>query len=161
MQLSEKEYNLCLNTIKQRIPKSEAEELLHTVLLQLLEKEDDREGYGSVAHIIATCFKAYFSNYSPYKYNKHKLVFNSDYLEECDILEEEDELADLPDYICDFIDNCKDISWWEKELVKRKHLENKTFKELAEETNIGERQVIYSYYKAIKKIRQQYEDINK
>lgn len=153
--MNEKDYYYILKTIKKYIPEQEAQEVLHEVILQVLENPPQKL---TNEYIIRACFDSYYSKTSPYARKKLREVL-VDY-KDIDAIEEIEE-DNLPIDICKYIDEVEGLSWWEKECVKRKNLEGKTFRELSIEYNIPGYTIQYSYKKAIKKIREKYESSNR
>lgn len=153
--LTEEQYNYCLARIKTIVPESAAEDVLHEILLQVMESGvviDDIPAY-----IISSAYRSYYSRTSPYA-RKYKPMIQGDIdlTRLSDVLPEDYDVDEFDCYAVDIvkeIDNFDGACWWEKEAVKRKILENKTFKELAVEYNIKESQIQYSFYKTVKKLK--------
>lgn len=151
--ITQEQYNYCLDKIKQIVPPNEAGDVLHEILLQVLGREVKVDNIP--AYIISSAYRSYYSKTSPYA-RKYKTEI---YDRSVDIEQIEDEVQDgdiFNKYDIDIvseIDSFDGACWWEKEAVKRKILENKTFRELNVEYNIPESQIQYSFYKTIKKLK--------
>lgn len=143
MEITEEQYNFWKKELLKFIPREDIQEVLHEVLLQFLTGDYHPDCLD--AYIIGSCCRSYYSTTSPYarQENKHLIVT------ELGNYDRED--ANLTDYekldILKYIDDLKGVSWWEKECFKRKILEDKTFKKLAEEYDLMDYQVIHSYKK--------------
>lgn len=154
MEFSKEQYDHCYKTLKKCIPENAVGDVLQEILLQICEKGD--EDINDIeAYVIGAAYKSYWSRYSPYarKFKQNPLHNNI-----IDISMIEEEIPEEPSEIDNFdifsaIDEVKTSCWWEKEVVKRKILEGKTFKELAKEYNLSVNQVVYSYYKTIQNIK--------
>lgn len=149
--ITQEQYNYCLDKIKQIVPPNEAEDVLHEILLQVL-------GEGSKindvpAYIISSAYRSYYSKTSPYARKYKQMIYCStdDQIE--DEVQDGDIFNKYDIDIVSEIDSFEGVCWWEKEVVKRKILENKTFRELEVEYNIPGSQIQYSFYKTIKKLK--------
>lgn len=148
--LTDERYDKLLTEVGRYIPSDECAEVLHEVLCQMLEKDTKCDDYAS--YIVRAAYRSYNSKTSPYARKYAKYVTEVELDERvCEIPDEEDELACVD--VLKLIDECDTVSWYEKEVLKRKILEEKSFKQLAEECNLTKDQVVYSYYKAARKIR--------
>lgn len=159
MEFSKEQYDYCYEHLKKCIPESAVEDVLQEILLQICEKGDD-DINDVISYIISSAYKSYWSNTSPYA-KKFKQVPFQDNLIDISLIEQE--IPEEPSEVDNFdifaeIDNVENACWWEKEAVKRKILEGKTFKELAKEYNLSVNQVVYSYYKTIRNIKKSIED---
>lgn len=145
-------YQALRREVGRYIPKEDVDDVLHEVIVQMLSDERERDDY--IAYAVAACWRSYHSKTSYYarKYARNIITTELDGRE--NIPDEKDELNEVD--IIKMIDSCSEVVWWCKELVKRKIIEEKTFKELAEEYDITENQVVYSYYTTIRKIREYY-----
>lgn len=149
--MTDEDYKYLLGVLHNRykIPLEDAKDVLQDVLLQLLERPKDIKDVN--AYIIRACYRSYYSNKS--KYLPKEIL--------CDTLPEiepeYEEVVDI-DKVIDFIDKSDSCCWWEKELVKRKNLEDKTFKELSDECNLPHWGVEYSYFKTIKKLQKEWQE---
>jgi len=145
-------YNALLREVERYIPKEDAPDVLHEIVTQMLSENVPRNDY--MAYAVSACWRSYHSKTSPYarKYGKNIITTELDGRE--NIPDEKDELDSVD--ILKMIDSCPEVVWWCKEAVKRKILEEKTFKELAEEYDCTENQIVYSYYTTIRKIREYY-----
>ena len=141
IEISSEQYYQALNEILKYIPKQDAQDVLHNILLQ------DTLTEFNLAYICKACYKAY-------RVKNRKEIPTEDFK---DLESSDEDVYQEPIDIIPFIDNCESISWWEKELVKRRNLENKKFREMAKECNLNLNQTSYSYYKAIRKIRNEFE----
>lgn len=153
--ITQEQYDYCLDKIKQIVPPAEAEDVLHEILLQVLEGETKIDDVP--AYIISSAYRSFYSKTSPYARKYKPEMYNN--MQDIESIEDEVPEEDAGDDIFSTIDILAEINsfdgacWWEKEAVKRKVLENKTFRELAVEYNISESQVQYSFYKTIKKLK--------
>lgn len=147
--ITQEQYNYCLGKIKQIVPQTEAEDVLHEILLQLIESEVKVDNIP--AYIISSAYRSYYSKTSPYARKYKPEIYDRGV--DIDQIEAENESGDIFIDIVSEIDSFEGVCWWEKEVVKRKILENKTFRTLAVEYNISESQIQYSFYKAIKKLK--------
>lgn len=152
--LTTERYETLIKEARRYIPAADADDVLHEVVLQLLESEKELDDYPS--YVARACWRSYKSTTSPYarKYGKGNPTVELDGTEE-NIPDEINELAGID--VIKQINECSSIVWWEKELVKRKILEEKTFEELAEEYDLTFNQVVYSYRTSINKIREFYD----
>lgn len=127
-------------SIAKRICGTKAEDVLHTLLLQILEKEDTSYIENWDSYISKSIYVSAYSKTSPYNriWNRLQVVEWNDDIEYPDIEPQED--------IWTAIDDAP-FSWWEKEVFKRKVLEEKTFQEIADEAGINIGQAYYSFNK--------------
>lgn len=151
--MTEKEYNDILKDILKYIPEQEAQEVLQEVLLQIYETGGEERKLNP-EYIRNACYRSFYSKTSPYARKKLREKLTGELIEAVEDEEYEDE---LPENICKYIDSTDGLSWWEKEALKSKYLEGKSYKELSVEYNIPIHTVQYSVGKAIRKIRQRYE----
>lgn len=142
--ISSEQYYQALNEVLKYIPQQDAQDILHDILLQPSLQEFN------LSYICKACYKAY-------RVKNRKEILTDDFK---DLESSDEDVYQEPIDIIPFIDNCKSISWWEKELVKRRNLENKKFKEMAKECNLNLNKTSYSYYKTVRKIRKEYEERN-
>lgn len=159
MEFSKEQYDYCYTQLKKYIPESEVGDVLQEILLQICEQENDKIN-DIIAYVLAAAYKSYWSKYSPYarKYKSSPLENN---LVDISLIEEivPEEPGEIDNFdIFAEIDKVENACWWEKEVVKRKILEGKNFKELAKEYNLSINQVVYSYYKTIRNIKKSIED---
>lgn len=151
--LTDERYDKLLTEVSRYVPDDECAEVLHEVLCQMLEKDTKCDDYAS--YIVRAAYRSYNSTTSPYaRKHAHNVTEVELSGREFDIADEEDELACVD--ILKLIEECDGVSWYEKEVLKRKQIEGKTFKQLAEEYNLTKDQVIYSYYKAARKIGEKF-----
>lgn len=141
----EQNYEKWLKAAKKNVPSDKAEDILHTVIIQLYDSKTPLESIGNLdAYIARSVWISYISNNSLYNRTWHsKEVLESDF-EPIEPIDEE--IEEIGCDVWDMIDRCG-CSWWEKEIFKRKVLEDKTFAEIAEETNLSLGQVYYSFRK--------------
>ena len=141
----EQNYEKWLKTAKKCVPADKAEDILHTVIIQLFDSKTPLESIENIeAYIARSVWISYISNNSLYNRtwrSKEVLGLDGDVEEPFD----EPDL-DEQDNVWTMIDQCG-CSWWEKEIFKRKVLEDKTFAEIAEETHLSIGQVYYSFKK--------------
>lgn len=144
--LIQERYDIWVADIETFIPKTEAKDVLDSVLLSMLERDKKITDFGCPdCYIINACKTAYFSKTSAYnrEYERHIHTSNIDDENVEDVVEEDDD--EIPDVLT--ILEAAPFCWWEKELFKRKVLEDKTLKEMSEECNLSVGQVWYSYNK--------------
>lgn len=159
MEFSKEQYDYCFNALKKYIPEEPLKDCLQETLLIVCEMNFKDTPENTCKYIIRSTYTNYFSNTSSYAYKfRNKRISDL-----CDISMLEEEIPEEPTEIDNFdifsaIDKVKTSCWWEKEVVKRKILEGKTFKELAKEYNLSVNQVVYSYYKTIKNIKKSIEE---
>lgn len=148
---SDERYKELLKEVSRYVPPEDAADVLHEIMLQLLETDKLCDDYK--AYIVRSAYMSYNSTTSPYarKYARNVTEVELDGREDT-IPDETDELSTVD--IFKLIEETPDISWWEREALKRKILEEKTFKEVADEWCVTQDQAVYSYYKAINKIKQ-------
>ena len=152
--LIKERYEIWVSKIETFIPKTEAKDVLDSVLLSMLERHKDITHFGCPdCYIINACKTAYFSKTSAYnrQYERHIPTTNIEDENIQDVIEDitpersegtEDEIPDVLSIL-----EKAPFCWWEKELFKRKVLEGKTLKEMGEECNLTVGQVWYSYNK--------------
>ncbi len=145
--MDEKTYKYLLTTLKKYIPRDKVEDVLQEVLSEVYSKTELPRDI--IAYVLRASWRSYNSNTSPYA--KARSCFVTDELP--DIPDDSGEGVIDIDKVIAWIDSVSEICWWEKELVKRKHLEQKSFKELSKEYGIPESKVQYSYYKSLKKLQ--------
>lgn len=145
-------YQALLREAERYIPKADAPDVVHEVVVQMLSENIPRDDY--MAYAVASCYRSYFSKTSPYarKFGRNITTTELDGRE--NIPDEKDELDSVD--VLKMINECPCIVWWLKEVVKRKILEQKTFEELAVEYDLTINQVVYSYYTTIRRIREYY-----
>lgn len=148
--MTTEEYNYLLNTLKKYIPKQDVEDVLQEVLVQIYS--DDKYPKDT-AYILRACYKSYYSKTSPYAYTKGITCVD----EFPEIPYEEEEVVDI-DKIIKWVEDIKELSWWEKQCFLRKILEDKTFKELSKEYNEAQANIGYSFRKAKKIIQKLWEE---
>lgn len=141
----ERNYEKWLKAAKKNVPTDKAEDILHTVIIQLYDSKTPLESIGNLdAYIARSVWISHISNNSLYNRTwKSREVLGVD-VETPEPIDEEDDETDAD--VWKMIDDCG-CSWWEKEIFKRKVLEEKTFAEIAEETNLSLGQVYYSFRK--------------
>lgn len=147
--LIKERYEIWVSKIETFIPKTEAKDVLNSVLLSMLERDKNITEFGCPdCYIINACKTAYFSKTSAYsrQYGRHIQTTNIDDENVEDVVEEDED--EIPDVLS--ILEKAPFCWWEKELFKRKVLEGKTLKEMGEECNLTVGQVWYSYNKVRK-----------
>lgn len=151
--LTTERYETLLKEARRYIPAADADDVLHEVVLQLLESGNELDDYPS--YVARACWRSYKSTTSPYarKYGKGNPTVELDGTEE-NIPDEVDELASVD--VLKMIADTPNLCWWEREAVKRKVIEGKTYKEVAEEWDITPDQAIYSIHTAINNIRNHY-----
>lgn len=151
-------YNDWVEQLRKFIPGDEAIDVLHTVLLSVMERglEEGREIRNLDKYIIGSCRMAYFSKNSPYNRERGWREYPSDTIEpeQADTTDKEENEGKKD--VWRLIDEAP-FSWWEKEVFKRKILENKTFAELANETKLNIGQVWYSFAKVRKHLKNKYD----
>lgn len=147
-------YSLLLREVSRYIPEEDCGDVLHEVLLQLLETNADKEDW--VSYAVRACYISYNSTTSPYARKYARNVTETELTgREYDLPDEEaDELASVD--ILKMVADAEGVSWYEKELLKRKILEDKSFRELSDEYHLTHNQTEYSFYKAIARIRDYY-----
>lgn len=144
--LIQERYDIWVSKIETFIPKTEAKDVLNSVLLSMLERDKNITEFGCPdCYIINACKTAYFSKTSAYnrEYERHIHTSNIDDENVEDVVEEDED--EIPD-VLSILENAP-FCWWEKELFKRKVLEGKTLREMSEECNLTVGQVWYSYNK--------------
>ena len=141
----EQNYEKWLNTAKKSVPADKAADTLHTVIIQLYDSGTPLESIVNLdAYIARSVWISYISNKSLYNRTwKSREVLGVD-VETPEPIDEEEDETDAD--VWKMIDDCG-CSWWEKEIFKRKVLEEKTFAEIAEETHLSLGQVYYSFRK--------------
>lgn len=143
--MDSKTYRYILDKVKEYAG-DDAEELLQTVLLQVYSKGLPKPN--PIGYILRSCWKSYHSTSSPFATNKLNFIE----LKDVEAEYQEDEAYDI-DKIIDAIYEMKDIPWWDGQVVLRKILEQKTFKELSEEYGVSFDKVVNVYYSTLRKIR--------
>lgn len=162
-------YNKWLTKIKNIVPEDEAGDVLNSVLLSMMERNInvDNDIDCLECYIVSSCKIAYRSPNSPYnrQLGRHIKTINFDDAISTGIADEE--ITDDED------DNLKDVdiikliadspfSWYEKELFKRRLLENdgKTLKEMAIECNLTPSQVWYTHRKIKTYLKDKIKELN-
>lgn len=161
-------YNKWLERVKTFIPSDEAGDVLNSVLLSILERNLDIENDVDCleCYIVSSCKLAYRSPNSPYnrqlERHKHFLQFddgiatgNEDYADDND--DDEMKKVDIFKMIAE-----SPFSWYEKELFKRRLLENdgKTLKQMAIECNLSPSQVWYTHRKIKNYLKEKIKELN-
>lgn len=126
------------------VPECDTKDVLHYVIVSLYNRNIEDDFFFNIdAYIVQSCRLAYYSKTSSYnKYKVKEVQLGDNVIKEDDYdTEVEDDIDIWP-----IIDEAP-FSWWERELFKRKILEDKTFDELAKECNLSLGQVYYSYSK--------------
>ena len=147
--MTTKEYEYLLSTLKKYIPAEDAEDVLQEVLLQIYSNEKYSK---DIPYILKACYQSYYSKTSPYAHQRGPICTH----ELPDIPYEEEEVIDI-DKVIDWVEDIKELSWWEKQCFLRKILENKTFNELSKEYNEAPANIGYSFRKAKKLIQKLWE----
>jgi len=152
----EKNYNVWLSTISCILPEEWANDVMHEVLVTMLEKRNVE--YKCVdCYVIRACMRAYkqvrgIAGKLGCHDNKTSIsdiddgVFDEDFDDDEEVYNNIDVWREL---------EIAPLSWWEKEVFKRKVLEGKSFRKLAAETNIKTYMVFYTYKKVIKVLKSQ------
>lgn len=161
-------YDKWLDRIKTFIPINDAGDVLNSVLLSMLERELDVENDVDCleCYIVSSCKLAYRSPNSPYnrqlERHKHFLQFDDaiasgEYIEDADNDDDEMKKIDIFKLIQE-----SPFSWYEKELFKRRLLENdgKTLKQMAIECNLSPSQVWYTHRKIKNYLKDKIKEIN-
>lgn len=154
--ITQEQYDYCKRVLEKYIPETDLDDCLQETLLIICEM-DTSNIKDICKYIIRSVYTNYKSNTSPYarkyKQKMYNRMIDIDQIED-DVPEEDvgDDIFSMIDILAE-IDSFDGACWWEKEAVKRKVLENKTFRELAVEYNISESQIQYSFYKTIKKLK--------
>ena len=152
----EQNYNGWLMKVKTFVPENEAGDVLDSVILSMLERGMDADDLECVeCYVLRACKLAFISKNSPYnrQLENHIVKIGLDEYGDGDGVVDEP-VEELDFNIWDVIANAP-FSWWEKEVFKRKVLENKTLQEMADETNLSVSQVWYSYNKVRKYLQTQ------
>lgn len=148
-------YNKWLNKIKNIVPADEAGDVLDSVLLSMFERgiDPDEDLDCLECYIVSSCKIAYRSPNSPYNRQLERHIRHINYddaIGSGEVNEVEDDEDDVLKNI-DIIQLIQEspFSWYEKELFKRRLLENdgKTLKEMAQECNLTPSQVWYTHRK--------------
>lgn len=139
----EQKYDLWLKSVRQ-FAGEDACDVLNDVLVYMYDHNivPDTDYY-----VIKSCKNSLFCRNSPYarKRDRHLQFVELDGGFSVETPEEDPEDIELLDVWSAIEDiGC---SWWEKELFKRKVLEDKTFQEIANEVGLTLGQVYYSYIK--------------
>lgn len=156
-------YGAWVRRLKAYIPQDYITDVLNSVLLSLLEREYPLT---SLVHpdiyVINACKMAWYSKESAYSRQLKRHVHTIPLDEAPELMDEEPEE--------DEENNCVEIihiidespfCWWEKELFKRKVLEDKTLKEMSADCNLTVGQVWYSYNKVRKYLQKKLEEYAK
>lgn len=144
-QTIEANYNKWVDKLSRIMGEDKAKDVLHSVIISLYDRDipddyiRDIDGY-----IIKSAKLSAFSPNGQYRRMciKENLVDPQEFV----IADVEDNQDDNDFDIWKEIDDSP-FSWWEKEVFKRKILEDKTLQELADETNLSLGQVYYSFCK--------------
>lgn len=162
-------YDKWLIKIKNIVPEDEAGDVLNSVLLSMMERNInvDNDIDCLECYIVSSCKIAYRSPNSPYnrQLGRHIKTINFDDAISTGIADEE--ITDDEEDKFKNIDIIKLIqespfSWYEKELFKRRLLENngKTLKEMAKECNLSPSQVWYSHRKVKNYLKEKIKELN-
>ena len=148
-------YNKWLGKIKNIVPADEAGDVLDSVLLSMMERgiDPDEDLDCLECYIVSSCKIAYRSPNSPYNRQLERHIRHINYddaIGNGEVNDAEDD-EDDPLRNIDIIQLIAEspFSWYEKELFKRRLLENdgKTLKEMAQECNLTPSQVWYTHRK--------------
>ena len=136
-------YDIWLAQVK-RFAGDEACDVLNDVLVYMYDHNivPDTDYY-----VIKSCKNSLYCKNSPYSRKRDKHLPFTDY--DGELFEEtpEEDLDDMEAIDIWAAIEIIDCSWWEKELFKRKVLEDKSFQEIADDTGLTVGQVYYSYIK--------------
>lgn len=142
----ERNYNGWLAKVKTFVPDTEAGDVLDGVILSMMERGLEADDLDCVeCYVLRACKLAYHSPNSPHNRELEKHIIKIG-LDEYGDVDGGDEPVEYNFNIWDVIQSAP-FSWWEKEVFKRKVLENKTLQEMADETNLSISQLWYSYNK--------------
>lgn len=165
----EANYKKWLQKISGIVPQDEAGDVLNSVILSMFERniEPDNDIDCLECYIVSSCKIAYRSPNSPYnrQLGRHITTINFDDAISTGTMNEE--ITDDEDDKFKNIDIIKLIqespfSWYEKELFKRRLLENdgKTLKEMAKECNLSPSQVWYTHRKVKNYLKEKIKELN-
>ena len=136
-------YNLWLSQVK-HFAGDEACDVLNDVLVYMYDHNivPDTDYY-----VIKSCKNSLYCKNSPYARKRDKHLPFTDY--DGELFEEmpEEDSDDMESIDIWATIETIECSWWEKELFKRKVLEDKSFQEIADDTGLTVGQVYYSYIK--------------
>lgn len=144
-QTIEANYNKWVDKLSRIMGEDKAKDVLHSVILSLYDRDIPDDYIRDIDSYIIKSAK--LSAYSPNgQYRRMCIKENLVDPQEFVIADIEDNQDDNDFDIWKEIDDSP-FSWWEKEVFKRKILEDKTLQELADETNLSLGQVYYSFCK--------------
>lgn len=160
-------YNTWIENAKKFISEDDVYDVVDGIVLSLYERPQFTISEADIDKYINGAAKiSYWSSNSPYN---RELENHIQYTElddaqnvsfQPEIVEDDDDLIRAHNLV-EYINGLKDISWWEKQCFLRKVLEDKTFREMADELNCTIGQVFYSYRKVknylAKKLENYYE----
>lgn len=158
-------YTKWMDKVRKVVPADEAGDVLHTVLLSMLERDQAEKLSPEEidcldCYVVSSCKMAYRSPNSPYSRQLDRHLQRVDFDEAVHAGEVDEEEPDEGDRMegLDIIAivNESPFSWYEKELFKRRLLEDggKTLKRMAEECNLSPSQVWYTHRKIKQYIKQ-------
>ena len=147
-QIINEKYDLWVSKLHGYIPEEDITDVLNSVLLSLLQRGMTSEEFDCIdCYVLNACKIAYYSKTSPYNRELRRFTIRAEIDELAEMPEDEPEPS-FPN-VMKLIEESP-FCWWEKELFKRKVLEDKTLEEMAAECNISTGKVWYSYNKVRK-----------